>query len=79
LGDLETTTTNPQYLDKERVFLEANDIQQYVYSAIVFVGLSQTIEHCNNEGIALTTESAGAASSTFRPYHHDFRSSHHLN
>lgn len=30
-GDLETTVHNPQYQEKERLFLDANDIQKYAY------------------------------------------------
>ena len=36
LGDVETTTINPQYLEKERLFLEANDIQKYVHLNLSF-------------------------------------------
>jgi len=35
LGDLEKTTQNPQYQDKERLFLDANDIQKYAYRSSI--------------------------------------------
>ena len=33
-GDLETAVHNPQYQEKERLFLDANDIQKYGYHCL---------------------------------------------
>jgi chromatin modification-related protein VID21 len=39
LGDLDTTTKNLQYQEKERLFLDANDIQKYAYDYFLRSGV----------------------------------------
>jgi chromatin modification-related protein VID21 len=40
LGDLDTTTKNLQYQEKERLFLDTNDIQKYAYDYFLPSGVS---------------------------------------
>lgn len=77
LGEGDTTTTNPRYLDKERLFLEANDIQKYVHLEEFSSGF-QAFHGRTMKSVALISQPAEAACSTFRPYRHDLNSLRHL-
>jgi hypothetical protein len=47
-GDLESTTKNPQYYEKERIFLDANDIQKYVPIPLVVWGSWKIFGYTNS-------------------------------